>query len=101
MLAIWSDTRRTSFYLEFERGLAIVQAQLGIIPQDAADAIAEFCSDVSNVDFEELREQTEKIGYPVLGLVKQIVRRVNAKTPGYGEWAHWGTTTQVLNILCR
>ncbi|KAL4072154.1 L-Aspartase-like protein [Scleroderma yunnanense] len=94
MLAIWSDTRRTALYLEFERGLAVVQGQLGIIPQGAADAISEFCSDVSNVDFEELKEQTEKIGYPVLGLVKQIVHYVNAKTPGYGEWAHWGTTTQ-------
>lgn len=94
--AIWSDTGRTSFYLEFERALALVQADLGIIPREAADGIAEFCSDVSNVDLEELRVQTEKIGYPVLGLIKQIVHHVNAKTPGYGEWAHWGATTQVL-----
>lgn len=92
--AIWSDTGRTSFYLEFERALALVQADLGIIPREAADGIAEFCSDVSNVDLEELRVQTEKIGYPVLGLIKQIVHHVNAKTPGYGEWAHWGATTQ-------
>ncbi|KAI6115348.1 L-Aspartase-like protein [Pisolithus croceorrhizus] len=92
--AIWSDAGRTSFYLEFERALALVQADLGIIPREAADAIADFCSDVSNVDFEDLRVQTEKIGYPVLGLIKQIVHHVNAKAPGYGEWAHWGATTQ-------
>ncbi|KAG6329078.1 hypothetical protein ID866_10012 [Astraeus odoratus] len=97
--AIWSDTSRTSFYLEFERALAIVQAKFGIIPKEAAQEIAEFCSDVSNIDLELLREQTEMIGYPVLGVVKQIVQKVNAKTPGYGEWAHWGATTQVPYVI--
>ncbi|KAI6160796.1 L-Aspartase-like protein [Pisolithus thermaeus] len=92
--AIWSDVGRTSFYLEFERALALVQSDLGIVPREAADAIADFCSDVSNIDLEDLRVQTEKIGYPVLGLVKQIVHHVNAKAPGYGEWVHWGATTQ-------
>ncbi|KAL4072155.1 L-Aspartase-like protein [Scleroderma yunnanense] len=92
MLAIWSDTKRIAFCLEFERGLAIVHAQLGIIPQEAADAISEFCSDVSNVNLEELKEHTKSSLF--FGLVKQIVRYVNTKAPGYGEWAHWGTTAQ-------
>lgn len=98
---IWSDTRRTALYLEFERSLALVQAQLEIIPRDAADAIAEFCSDVNNIDLQELREQTERIGYPVLGIVKQVVRHVNDKKPGCGEWAHWGATTQVYHQTRR
>ncbi|KAH7882923.1 L-Aspartase-like protein [Phlebopus sp. FC_14] len=93
--SIWSDTTRTSHYLAFEDALARVQASLNIIPHDAAEAIAEFCLDVSNIDFEELRGETEKIGYPVLGVVKQIVRHVNSKYPGnLGEWTHWGATTQ-------
>lgn len=95
--SIWSDTQRTSHYLLFEASLASVQADLGIIPRNAADAIISFCN-VSNIDFDELRIQTEKIGYPVLGVVKQIVQKVNARELGLGEWAHWGATTQVHHM---
>ncbi|EGO01132.1 hypothetical protein SERLA73DRAFT_179200, partial [Serpula lacrymans var. lacrymans S7.3] len=91
--AIWSDTTRTSYYLLFESSLAIAQARLHIISQKAADEIVKFCR-VQNIDFEELRIQTEQIGYPVLGVVKQIVHNVNAIEPSLGEWVHWGATTQ-------
>lgn len=92
--SIWSDNQRTSYYLLFEASLASVQADIGIIPRQAADAIIAFCH-VTNIDFDELRVQTETIGYPVLGVVKQIVQKVNKLQPGLGEWAHWGATTQV------
>ena len=91
---IWSDKTRTQCYLAFEGALAKAQARLGIIPQKAADEIIKFCLDITNVDFEELRVQTELIGYPVLGLVKQLVKHVNGVEEGLGEWAHWGATTQ-------
>ncbi|OCT51798.1 hypothetical protein CLCR_08543 [Cladophialophora carrionii] len=92
--AIWSDKTRTQCYLAFEGALAKAQARLGIIPQKAADAIIAFCLNIRNVDFDELRQQTELVGYPVLGVVKQLVRHVNGVEPGLGEWAHWGATTQ-------
>lgn len=92
--AVWSDKTRTQCYLAFEGALAKAQARLGIIPQRAADEIIKFCLDIRNVDFDELRAQTELIGYPVLGVVKQLVAHVNAVEPGLGEWAHWGATTQ-------
>ncbi|KAG2050786.1 L-Aspartase-like protein [Suillus hirtellus] len=91
--SVWSDTQRTSYYLLFEASLASVQADIGIVPRQAADAILAFCH-VTNIDFDELRIQTEKIGYPVLGVVKQIVQKVNSLQPGLGEWVHWGATTQ-------
>jgi 3-carboxy-cis,cis-muconate cycloisomerase len=77
--SIWSDTQRTSYYLLFEASLASVQADIGIIPRQAADAILAF-------------------GHPVLGVVKQIVQNVNNLQPGLGEWAHWGATTQVRHM---
>ncbi|OAL35168.1 3-carboxy-cis,cis-muconate cycloisomerase [Fonsecaea nubica] len=92
--AIWSDKTRTQCYLAFEGALAKAQARLGIIPQRAADEIIKFCLDIRNVDFHDLRQQTELIGYPVLGLVRQLVSHINAIEPGLGEWAHWGATTQ-------
>ncbi len=92
--AVWSDKTRTQCYLAFEGALAKAQARLGIIPPRAADEIIKFCLDIRNIDFDDLREQTELIGYPVLGVVKQLVAHVNAIEPGLGEWAHWGATTQ-------
>ncbi|KAJ9502258.1 hypothetical protein LTR99_001106 [Exophiala xenobiotica] len=92
--AVWSDKTRTQCYLAFEGALAKAQARLGVIPQRAADEIIKFCLDIRNIDFDELRQQTELIGYPVLGVVKQLVAHVNAIEPGLGEWAHWGATTQ-------
>ena len=94
--SVWSDRTRVANYLCFEGCLARVQGDLDIIPRDAAVEIDAFCSDVNNVNFEQLTRDTEKIGYPVLGLVQQIVRQVNTKHPGLGEWAHYGATTQVI-----
>ncbi|TFK54186.1 L-Aspartase-like protein [Heliocybe sulcata] len=70
-----------------------VQGQLGIIPRKAAEEIGKACN-ITLIDWDELRKQTELIGYPVLGVVKQIVKKVNEVEPGLGEWAHWGATTQ-------
>jgi len=58
------------------------------IPQKAADLIVDHCV-IENIDWDELRKQTELIGYPVLGVVKQIVQGVNEIEPGLGEWTHW------------
>ena len=98
--AIWSDRTRTRYYLDFEAALAKAQAKLGIIPPEAADAIVKTCSDIDSlIDWDLLRQQTENIGYPVLGVVKQLVARVNELSPvgqTWGEWSHWGATTQDL-----
>ena len=96
--AVWSDKTRTSYYLEFEAALAKVQAKLNIIPERAAEEIAKHCR-WDDMDIDDLREQTELIGYPVLGVVRQIVKKVNAIEPQLGEWTHWGATTQVSCLL--
>jgi 3-carboxy-cis,cis-muconate cycloisomerase len=93
--AIWSDRQRTDYFLQFEASLAKVQAKLGIIPQKAANEIVKHCT-IDSIDFDELKAKTELIGYPVLPMVQQVVRKVNEVEPGLGEWTHWGTTTQDL-----
>ncbi|KAJ3504756.1 hypothetical protein NLJ89_g7769 [Agrocybe chaxingu] len=67
---IWSDRSRTAYYLEFEAALAVAQARAGIIPQEAADAIA--AQTIEMINMEELAEETKAIGYPVLPLVRQL-----------------------------
>lgn len=97
--AIWSDKSRIRIYLRFEAALARVQSRLDIIPREAGDAIVTACERAGDfVDYDELKRQTEIIGYPVLPLVEQLVRYVNESKPGkdLGEWAHWGATTQDL-----
>jgi 3-carboxy-cis,cis-muconate cycloisomerase len=90
MRAVWSDENRTRTYLDIEAALARVQARLGIIPQDAAREIVANCR-LDKIDMARLREQTERIGYPVLGVVSQL----NALCrDGLGEYCHWGATTQ-------
>ena len=90
MRETFSDENRTACYLEIETALACVQARLKIIPQEAADEIVRKCR-IENIDFDRLKAQTERIGYPLLGVVQQIVALCDK---GLGEWAHWGATTQ-------
>ncbi|MGH6771559.1 MAG: class-II fumarase/aspartase family protein [Xanthobacteraceae bacterium] len=90
MRHVFSDQYRTACYLEIEAALARVQGRLGIIPQEAADEIVGKCK-VENIDFAKLKATTERIGYPILGVVQQIVALCDK---GLGEWCHWGATTQ-------
>jgi len=90
MRAVWSDENRTRHYLAIEAALARVQARLGIIPEDAATEIVAAC-DIAKIDMAKLRAQTERIGYPVLGVVSQINALCRDKL---GEYCHWGATTQ-------
>jgi 3-carboxy-cis,cis-muconate cycloisomerase len=90
MRQVWSDENRVQKYLDFEKALAVAQARLKIIPQEACDEIVKHC-DVKEYDFAKLKEATERIGYPVLPVVQQLVKLCKDKL---GEWSHWGATTQ-------
>ena len=90
MRAIFSDGGTISAYLEVERALAKVQADLGIIPKEAAAAIIEHAH-LANIDLERYEKRTQVVGAPILPVVEEIVAAV---PDGLGEWAHYGTTTQ-------
>jgi 3-carboxy-cis,cis-muconate cycloisomerase len=90
MRGVFSDETRVGYYLDIERALARVQARLGIIPEQAAREIEQKAR-IENIDLARLKQQTERIGYPILGVVQQIV---GLCSKGLGEWCHWGATTQ-------
>jgi 3-carboxy-cis,cis-muconate cycloisomerase len=90
MRRVFSDENRIQKYLDFEAGLARAQARLGIIPQNACDEIVKHCR-VEEIDIAKVKTQTERIGYPVLPVVQQLVGLCR---DGLGEWCHWGATTQ-------
>ena len=67
-----------------------MQGRLGLIPQEAADEIVSHCR-LDQIDMVKLRQQTERIGYPILGVVSQLNALCRDKL---GEYCHWGATTQ-------
>ena len=90
MRQVFSDGNRVQKYLDFEAALARAQARLGVIPREAAEEICRHCT-IAEIDFAKLKTQTERIGYPVLPVVQQLVA---ACRDGLGQWCHWGATTQ-------
>jgi 3-carboxy-cis,cis-muconate cycloisomerase len=90
MRNVFSDENRVQKYLDFEAALARAQAKLKIIPQEACDEIVKHCT-ADKIDMAKLKEATERIGYPVLPVVQQLVKLCK---DGLGEWSHWGATTQ-------
>jgi 3-carboxy-cis,cis-muconate cycloisomerase len=90
MRRVFSDENRVQKYLDFEAALARAQGRLGVIPKEAAEEIVRHCN-ADEIDFNKLKTQTERIGYPVLPVVQQLVALCR---DGLGEWCHWGATTQ-------
>ena len=89
MRAVFSDQQMVQRYLDVEVALAKAEAQVGVIPQDAADTIARE-SRLDRIDFDHMREETDIVGYPILPLVHQMV----AMCGDAGRYVHWGATTQ-------
>ena len=90
MRAVFSDGNRTARYLEVEGALARVQGRLGLIPERAAAEIERNCR-LDRIDMDRLRQQTERAGSPIIGVVQQLVALC---ADGLGEYCHWGATTQ-------
>jgi len=89
MRAVFSDDNLLGRYVEAEVALAVAQGRVGVIPREAADAIARLAPTVA-LDRAALKQETENVGYPILGLVRQL----SAKVGDAGRYVHWGATTQ-------
>ncbi|HJS19107.1 MAG TPA: 3-carboxy-cis,cis-muconate cycloisomerase [Anaerolineales bacterium] len=90
MAEIFSDEGFVRSLLDVEGALARVQGQLGVIPAETAEQIASQAGTLS-VDFDQLRSGTERTGFPVIELVRQLRAHVGNDSADY---VHWGTTTQ-------
>jgi 3-carboxy-cis,cis-muconate cycloisomerase len=90
MRRVFADEGRLQAMLDVEAALARVEAKLGIVPQDAAEAITR-AAKVANLSPEELGASTRNVGYPVVALVKQLGKAAGGDAARY---VHWGATTQ-------
>lgn len=89
MRAIFADAALVARYLEAEVALARAEARTGVIPAEAAEAIAAAASSLS-VDRDRMKRETENVGYPILPLVHQLAEAAGEA----GRYVHWGATTQ-------
>lgn len=89
MREVFSDHTLVARYIEVEVALARAEARCGVIPAEAAEAIARE-SRLDRVDFDHMRHETDIVGYPILPLVHQLV----AMCGEAGRYVHWGATTQ-------
>jgi 3-carboxy-cis,cis-muconate cycloisomerase len=89
MREIFCDRSLIQRYIDVEVALARAEAQVGVIPADAAEVIARE-SRIDRIDFDHMRHETDIVGYPILPLVHQLVEMCGEA----GRYIHWGATTQ-------
>ncbi len=89
MRAIFSDDNLIACYVRAEVALALAQGRTGVIAMADAEAIARLAPKVE-IDRQALKVETDNVGYPILGLVRQL----SAATGKAGHRVHWGATTQ-------
>lgn len=88
--AIFSDEAQIGAMLRVEGALAQAQGALGLIPPEAATAIAE-AARVALIPASELAEAVAADGVPVPALVAAFRVRL---LPQHAQWVHWGPTSQ-------
>ena len=86
--AIFDDVPRTRSWLEILAALAETQAEFGLVPQDAAQAVARTCRTVEldATFFEEVRAGFEATNHSTLGLIRALQRRCPDTS---GEWVYF------------
>jgi adenylosuccinate lyase len=86
---IFEEERRLQYQLNFEATVAQVQAQLGIIPADAADEITKVAC-AGNVTLARVSELEAVSEHDTAALVEALNEQVSAKSK---LWIHYGLTS--------
>ena len=87
---IFGEASRIQAWLDVEVALAQAQAELGIIPEYAAEEI-ERKAHYEYLDMDNIREGLARTGHPLVPMVWELDRICDGDTGGY---IHWGATTQ-------
>jgi 3-carboxy-cis,cis-muconate cycloisomerase len=96
MREIWSEQAMVESWLNVEKTLATCQAQQGLIPKSAADALNDVS--IEQIDIDVLQEKMQLVGRPIVGLVEQLKSQVE---PQFSPFVHYLTTTQdIMDTGC-
>lgn len=96
------DDAQIRAMLKVEAELALAQADCGLIPENAARAIAQMATDI-DLPASALVAETGNAGVPVPALVKELKKNLPIE---YARWVHFGATSQdiidtALVLNCR
>lgn len=89
-LGVFAPDTCLESWLAAERALALSQADAGVIERADADAIAGAARS-AHIDRDALWATARTVGYPIVGLVREIGRNLPARAAGR---VHFGATTQ-------
>lgn len=90
MRALLGDDARVAAMVRVEVALARAEAQAGVIPSDAAEAIARAAGGFIP-DLAAIGAGSEAAGVPIPALVGQLRARIGGEA---AAWVHWGATSQ-------
>jgi 3-carboxy-cis,cis-muconate cycloisomerase len=87
---LWSDVATLQAWLDVEAALAHAQAELGIVPAEAARTIAEK-ADAALFDLQRLARDIAFAQHPLVPVLHQFEALCGEPAAGF---IHWGATTQ-------
>ena len=87
---LFSEDERLQSWLDVEAALAIAEAELGVVPAEAAEEIVRKAR-LEYMDREAIREGLARTGHGLVPLIWELDRVCDGDAGGY---AHWGATTQ-------
>ncbi|MUM19370.1 3-carboxy-cis,cis-muconate cycloisomerase [Mycobacterium sp. CBMA271] len=79
--------------LDAEAALAAAQADIGVLPRDAADVIAKAAT-VHDIDIRRVALSARETANPVVGLINELTRVVGEIDPSATDYVHRGSTSQ-------
>jgi adenylosuccinate lyase len=89
VVALFKPQATLARIARFEQALAEVQADLGLIPSEAADAILRGAA-AWVPDLPALHRHRERVGHPMVAILDALSEAID---PAGQEWLHFGTTT--------
>lgn len=87
---LFAAEARWQRWLEVEAALAVAEAELGVVPSEAAEAIVAAAA-TDRLDLDRVRAGIAATSHPLMPLVQELSRVVGEP---HGGWVHWGATTQ-------
>lgn len=90
MRQVWSDENRLQKHLDVEAALALAEAEVGLIPAEAAETIAAKAK-VELMNIHEIAQEVQKVKHSLMPTLKALQKLCGAE---HGEWVHYGATTQ-------
>jgi len=90
LIRIFDEKVRYQRWLDFEAALAKVQGKLKVIPEKAAEEIISK-ADIKKIDLDSVRENYKQSRNSIVPLLNGLRK---ACKDGYGEYVHFGATTQ-------